>query len=199
MTTANKFTILRLIFVLPFLSMLIFVVSIDKEMQYSEIHTSEKLQVFIASGILFILAMITDWIDGYIARKTNTVTTFGKLFDPLADKFITTTAFIMLSMMKIIPIYLVVLMVLRDIFVDGSRVIAATNKKTVAANMWGKSKTVAQTLAIILAFFLAPIWSTSRSELNIFLYNIPSIIATLLSLVSGMIYFWKIKFFVKLK
>ncbi len=84
MSLANKITILRLIFVVPFITLLTYVVMTLNltNFSYKNIKDSNQLQVFIASGILFVVAMITDYVDGMIARKTNTVTSFGKLFDP---------------------------------------------------------------------------------------------------------------------
>ncbi len=202
MSLANKITILRLIFVVPFIALLTYVVMTLNltNFSYINIKDSKQLQVFIASGILFIVAMITDYVDGMIARKTNTVTSFGKLFDPLADKFMISTALILLAVLKIVPVYLVVLMILRDTLVDATRTIAAANKKTVAANIWGKLKTVAQSFAVILAFFLAPIWLKNNTSNSLFiLYNLPMFIATVLSLISGVIYFNNIKNLIKLK
>jgi CDP-diacylglycerol--glycerol-3-phosphate 3-phosphatidyltransferase len=79
--------------------------------------------------------MITDFLDGYIARKTDTVSDFGKLFDPLADKFITTSALILLAVMRIVPVWVVILFVLRDLVVDGSRNLAAKNNLEISASI----------------------------------------------------------------
>ncbi|MCP4336296.1 MAG: CDP-diacylglycerol--glycerol-3-phosphate 3-phosphatidyltransferase [Mycoplasma sp.] len=204
MTTANKFTILRLILVIPFISLLSYVcITIDSSLNlfnYQNLKNSKQLQIFIAAGIIFIFAMITDYIDGYIARKTNTVTSFGKLFDPLADKFMISSSLIALSFLRIIPIYLVILMILRDILVDATRTISAANNKVIAANIWGKLKTVAQSISVILAFFLTPIWFKKNPEqLTFFIYNIPMYISTIFSLFSGAKYFYNIKKLIKLK
>ncbi|NQZ28958.1 MAG: CDP-diacylglycerol--glycerol-3-phosphate 3-phosphatidyltransferase [Mycoplasmatales bacterium] len=203
MTTANKFTIARLIMVIPFILMMSVVIYLTQikleELNFKNINNATI--IFISAGILFVIAMITDFIDGYIARKTNTVTTFGKLFDPLADKFMTTTALIALAILNIVPAWVVILFVLRDVLVDGSRNIAAKNNLDVAANMWGKMKTVFQTLAIMLLFILWPICVQCHDQTSIKYYalNTVTFVALVLSIVSGIIYFKQIKHIIKLK
>ena len=105
----------------------------------------------ITLGVYFIAA-VTDAMDGYIARKRNMMTTFGKFADPIADKLLTTTMFILFAYGGLIPVVPVIIMVARDTVVDGCRMVAAANGKVVAAGMMGKLKTVLQmvTIAMIL-------------------------------------------------
>lgn len=105
----------------------------------------------ITLGVYFIAA-VTDALDGYIARKRNMMTTFGKFADPIADKLLTTTMFILFAYGGLIPVVPVIIMVARDTVVDGCRMVAAANGKVVAAGMMGKLKTVLQmvTIAMIL-------------------------------------------------
>ena len=103
----------------------------------------------IAALLIYILAAITDAIDGHIARSRNMITTFGKFADPIADKLLTTTMFLLFISRGIIP---VIIMIARDTVVDGCRMMASANGKVVAAGMMGKLKTVLQmvTVALIL-------------------------------------------------
>ncbi len=203
MTTANKFTIARLIMVIPFIAMMSVVIYLTQNSGQSlDFKGMDKATIiFISAGILFAIAMITDFIDGYVARKTNTVTTFGKLFDPLADKFMTTSALISLAVLNIIPVWVVVIFVLRDILVDGSRNISAKNDLNIAANMWGKMKTVFQSLAIIMLFALWPVCIQCHDQASIKFYalNTVTFVALALSVISGVIYFNQIKHIIKLK
>ena len=99
----------------------------------------------------FVVASITDFLDGYISRKKNLVTKFGKIMDPLADKMLVASGFILLATAGVIPAWMAVIIVLRDFFVTGLRNFGADNNKDLAASLTGKVKTVFQLLAIILA------------------------------------------------
>ena len=96
------------------------------------------------------MAAITDALDGHIARSRNMMTTFGKFADPIADKMLTTTMFLLFVSRGIIPVVPVIIMVCRDIIVDGCRMIAASNGKVVPAQMMGKLKTVLQMVSVAL-------------------------------------------------
>ena len=103
--------------------------------------------------LIFIIASITDKLDGYIARSRNQVTTFGKFLDPLADKILVLTAMIMLVEMRRLPAWIPVIVLAREFIVSGYRLIAVEKGgKVIAASVWGKLKTVTQMIAIILAF-----------------------------------------------
>lgn len=150
------------------------------------------------SGIIFTFAMFTDWLDGFLARRNNQVTSFGKLFDPIADKVITTSAMIFLMMFNYSFIWLVLLFILRDILVDGSRNLAAVKQLKIEASIYGKLKTIIQSIAIIILFFITPA-ILNRSVMTIFFLNTPLIIAGLLSIVSGILYFKQIIHYLNLK
>ncbi len=100
--------------------------------------------------ILFSIGSFTDFLDGYIARKHNLITTFGKFIDPIADKMLTTTMFIIFAAQGIIPMVAVLIMVWRDIIVDGIRMVASSEGQVIAAGYLGKIKTVAQISTIII-------------------------------------------------
>lgn len=104
-----------------------------------------------AALAVFVFASITDFLDGYISRKNNLVTKFGKIMDPLADKMLVASGFILIAAAGIIPAWMAVVIVLRDFFVTGLRNFGADKKKDLAASLSGKIKTVFQLLAVILA------------------------------------------------
>ncbi|MBR6034225.1 MAG: CDP-diacylglycerol--glycerol-3-phosphate 3-phosphatidyltransferase [Clostridia bacterium] len=103
--------------------------------------------------IIFIIASITDKLDGYIARKRNQITTFGKFADPLADKILVLAAMMMLVEMDKLPAWIPIVVIAREFIVSGYRLIAVEKGgKVIAASVWGKLKTATQMVAIILAF-----------------------------------------------
>ena len=144
MNLANKLTIFRIILVpimviIPFLGIQGKLFSIPI--------------TYLIIDLIFIIASITDKLDGYIARSRNQVTTFGKFLDPLADKILVLTAMIMLVEMGGLPAWIPVIVLSREFIVSGYRLIAVEKGgKVIAASVWGKLKTVTQMIAIILAF-----------------------------------------------
>ena len=109
---------------------------------------------FFFMEIVFIVASITDKLDGYIARSKNQVTTFGKFLDPLADKILVLTALVLLVELKKIPAWIPVIVLAREFLVSGYRLIAVEKGgKVIAASIWGKLKTATQMVAIILIMF----------------------------------------------
>ncbi len=108
---------------------------------------------FLIIDLIFIIASITDKLDGTIARKKNLVTTFGKFLDPIADKILVLSALIMLVDFGKIPSWIPIIVLFREFAVSGYRLIASQNGgEVIAASIWGKLKTVTQMIAIILAF-----------------------------------------------
>ena len=104
-------------------------------------------------NLIFIIASITDKLDGYLARKNNQVTTFGKFLDPIADKILVVTAMILLVEMGRLPAWIPIIVIFREFVVSGYRLIAVQSEgKVIAANIWGKLKTVTQMLGIICMF-----------------------------------------------
>lgn len=102
--------------------------------------------------LIFIIASLTDKLDGYLARKNNQVTTFGKFLDPLADKILVLAAMVMLVEMAKLPAWIPIIVLAREFIVSGYRLIAVEKGgKVIAASKWGKLKTVTQMIAIILA------------------------------------------------
>ena len=108
---------------------------------------------WIIIDIIFIIASITDKLDGYLARKNNEITVFGKFLDPLADKILVLSAMIMLVEMSKLPAWIPIIVLAREFMVSGYRLVAVEKGGTViSASKWGKLKTVTQMIAIILAF-----------------------------------------------
>ena len=149
MNLANKLTIFR-IFLVP-----IFVIA--GYLTILGVISGEFLGIsigFIIMDAIFIIASITDKLDGYIARSRNQITTFGKFLDPLADKILVLSALVVLVEFGKIPAWIPIIVLAREFLVSGYRLIAVEKGgKVIAASMWGKLKTVTQMIAIILVFF----------------------------------------------
>lgn len=134
----NRLTILRMLMV-PLIMFFLMTESI-----------SEPLKSIIAAGI-FILASVTDWFDGRIARKYNLITNFGKVMDPLADKLIVFAVILCLVKTDVFPVWCAMLILARDFLVMGMRVIAVAEGISVAASIWGKIKTTLQMISMVIA------------------------------------------------
>lgn len=115
----------------------------------------------IAAGILFILACLTDFLDGRIARKRNLVTDFGKFIDPVADKLLVLTVLIMLIHLGMMPAWVIIIVLCRELSVDGLRMVAVTQGKVIAAGPLGKWKTACQMILISMMLILDLSFSTS--------------------------------------
>ena len=138
---------------------------------------------------LFLFASLTDWLDGFLARRLKMVTSFGKFIDPIADKLLTTTLFIVYAWQGVIPVVPVVLMIWRDVVVDGVRMISAEKGKVVAAGILGKIKTGSQMVTIILV----TINNLPFELLNIPISSIMLWFATFVSIFSGISYVFQAK------
>lgn len=135
MTTANKLTVLRILLIPVFLYFI-----------YQRTNNSQVIAMSV-----FIVASITDFLDGYIARKYNQVTNFGKIFDPIADKILVLAAFIPLVEFKMVAGWVVIVLLSREFIVGGFRnVVSAAGGKVIAASIIGKLKTISQIVLICL-------------------------------------------------
>lgn len=138
---------------------------------------------------LFLVASISDFLDGFIARKYNQITTLGKFIDPIADKALTTTMFILFAIDGIIPPLVVLIMVWRDILVDGIRMMCAERGVVVAAGLLGKAKTVAQMVAIVFVLLNnLPFALVGMPFADIMIW-----LSVFLSVISGVSYFIQAK------
>jgi CDP-diacylglycerol--glycerol-3-phosphate 3-phosphatidyltransferase len=111
----------------------------------------------VVAVVIFLVAASTDFLDGFLARRRGQVTTLGKLLDPIADKLLTVSAFISLVELGLAPAWMIVIIVGREFAVSGMRSIAASRGLIIAASDWGKSKTVAQVVAITLLILTDPL------------------------------------------
>lgn len=138
--------------------------------------------------ILFLLASITDTLDGYIARSRNLITTFGKFADPLADKLLVTAALLMVLEAGSVPAWAVFVILAREFIITGFRIVAADHKVTIAASGFGKIKTITQLLAIILLLAGNPPWGVVHGfRLDLILFYI----SMLLTVASGVDYLYR--------
>lgn len=144
----------------------------------------------IAALVIFAAASLTDYYDGKIARASGQITTFGKFMDPLADKMLTTAAFLVFMDIDLISPWVVIIILLREFAVSGIRLAAAGTGEIIAASMWGKAKTVSQMIAIILTFVLM-IFSFIPYNITYILVNIAVWISTVLTIISGADYIIK--------
>ena len=138
---------------------------------------------------IFGIASFTDFLDGKIARKNNIVTTFGKFADPIADKLLVNTMLIIMTYKHMIPLVCCIVMILRDIIVDGCRMRAAQKGVVVSAGMLGKLKTALQMVTIVLILFNNipfEIWNIPLDEILIWF-------TTFISIAGGYSYFMQVK------
>ena len=105
------------------------------------------------AAVVFTLASITDYFDGHLARKRNLITDFGKFMDPLADKMLTTAALIYMVTDGVCSPIVLAVVLFREFAVAGVRMIAASHQKVIAANLWGKVKTVLQMVTVLVYYF----------------------------------------------
>ena len=140
---------------------------------------------YIVAGIIFVLSSITDFVDGYLARKNNQVTDLGKMLDAIADKILVNSVLIILAYKGMLPIIVPVVTVLRDTFVDAIKMQAASKGKVVAAIKSGKLKTATLMIGTTLAFFYNLPFELIPINVSDFLL----LIATVLSVVSGIQYY----------
>ena len=142
MNLPNKLTILRMVLV-PFFVATLLMSAANEPLKWVAL-------------VLFIVASLTDFADGYIARKYNLITNFGKFMDPLADKILTISGMICLIELGRITSWIVCIIVAREFIISGFRLIAAENGVVIAANMWGKLKTNFQMFMIIFMIMNIP-------------------------------------------
>ena len=190
MNLPNRLTVLRIILV-PVV-VLVYIFPYAQAGIEPRIFTFDSVNISITNFIvlgIYLIAAFTDFLDGHIARSRNLQTTFGKFADPIADKMLTTTMFLLFTSRGIIPVVPVIIMVCRDIVVDGCRMLAASNGKVVSAQMLGKLKPVLQmcTIALILLNNLPfELWGLPVSELLLWF-------SAFVSLASGISYFSQLK------
>lgn len=168
MNIANKVTTLRLILIPVFVTFYYFM-GRDNNI----------------AAIIFIIASLTDALDGHLARSRNLITNFGKFVDPLVDKVLTMAAFIVLVEGQIIPAWAVIIIIARELIITGFRTLAADQGITIAASMWGKAKTTSQMIALVCLLLDVEV----LNNIGIYIFYI----AVALTVISGVDYIVKNK------
>lgn len=148
----------------------------------------------IAAIIIFSVASFTDFLDGKIARSTNCVTDFGKFADPLADKLLVMSAFICFVQLGITNAAVVMIILTRELAVTSLRLVASSKKIVIAANLWGKVKTVSQMLAVLFVLAVQAIKDmidTNNVYILDYISQILIYVSVVLTIVSGVIYIYQ--------
>ena len=147
MNLPNKLTVLRVIMIPFFVAALLYDGGANQNMRY-------------VAAAIFIIASLTDMLDGKIARKYNLVTNFGKFMDPLADKLLVCSALICMIELRELPAWMVIIIISREFIISGFRLVASDNGVVIAASYWGKFKTTFQMIGVVLLIFNIPALST---------------------------------------
>lgn len=194
MNLPNKLTTIRMgLVVLLIIFLLIPYEALGLTIPY--VFGSVSLLYFIGA-LVFLVASFTDYFDGYLARKYNLITNYGKFMDPIADKLLVNSLLIIMispqisDQINVLPLF-VILMIGRDIVVDGFRLVAANQNKVMAANIFGKLKTVLQMIAITLYLFNDFPFSLIYGASFPYVSFIMMALATVTSLLSGVIYIYQ--------
>ena len=165
MTPANIITMVRICLVPVFVA-----ATISPWPEWIGFAELDVWKSWVAAAI-FVVISCTDWLDGYLARKRNEVTDFGKFMDPLADKILVTAALLVLIELGAIPSWVVLVIVAREFIVSGVRMVAASKGEVIAASWYGKFKTVFQMVAIVLFVVKeSPAWADASPEFYTGLY-----------------------------
>lgn len=144
MNLPNKLTVSRVILIPFFVFSLLYQGGENQNLRY-------------VAATIFVIASLTDLLDGKIARKYNLVTNFGKFMDPLADKLLVCSALICLIELGQLPAWMVIIIISREFIISGFRLVASDNGIVIAASYWGKFKTTFQMLAVILMIVDLPV------------------------------------------
>lgn len=187
MNLPNKLTISRFILTVAFLVVM-----------FSRVRFHESIAL-----VLFVAGGITDFLDGQIARRNKLITNFGILMDPLADKIMVCSAFIAFVGLSWIPAWMVVIIVGRELAITGLRLLAASKNVVLAAEGYGKHKTVSQIVAIIAILVVASYqqwgwlgrtifgWHVAGDAWSIWFTEVSKWVAVALTFISGWLYLWK--------
>jgi len=191
MNLPNKITMARIFLSILILIILIIPLNIAGTI-FPKVLIGQKVLIdikYFIAGILFIIASLTDFIDGYIARKYNMVTDFGKVMDAIADKVLVNGVLIILSSHGFISVIIPVVIISRDTIVDSIKMVAGGKKGAVGASVTGKIKTIFMMCGISLMLF----YNLPFELVNLRVADLLIIVATVLSVVSGVEYYIKNK------
>ena len=182
MNLPNKLTMMRVVLVPVFM-----IFAAVSHYGTADFHAAYML----IAGVIFAIASITDFLDGYLARKNHLVTDFGKFMDPLADKCLTTAAFIYMGTDHVCSPVVLAVILFREFAVAGVRMLAAETGTVIAANMWGKVKTVLQMLTIIFYYFVGALAGPTDVGFVSFVTIVLCWLCGAATLLSGGIYLWQ--------
>ena len=187
MNTANKITISRVIMSFIIMILLLFPfellnIKLPTYVFNGNIYIELK---YIIAGILFVIASLTDFLDGYVARKYNMVTDFGKMVDAVSDKLLTNTVLVILACDGMVSPVIAVVIIARDIFVDSIKMIMGNKGKAVAAIKVAKFKTASLMVGIILTLF----YNIPFELINLRVSDFMLVLAAILSVISGVKYY----------
>ncbi len=188
----NKITVVRIILAVLMIVMLL-IPWYDLGIKFPEyLINGEVLSLkYVLAGIIFLVASLTDFIDGYLARSRNMVTDFGKVADAIADKILVNGLLIILAYDRLIPLLVPVVIITRDIIVDSCKMISGNKGKVVAASWLGKAKTMCMMIGLTLTLFNNIPFTFINLSVDQFLL----LVATVLSVVSGCQYYYNTKDF----
>ena len=193
MNVPNRITVCRIILSVLLLILLIF--PLDKVgISFPEIMVNENFIIdskYLICGVVFMIASLTDFLDGHLARKYNMVTDLGKVMDAIADKILVNGVLIVLAYEGYISVIIPVIIVSRDIIVDSIKMVAGQKNGAVGASKAGKAKTMCMMIGVTLLFF----YDLPLSLFNIYPARVLILIATILSILSGIQYYEKNKKF----
>ena len=181
MNLPNRLTTIRFLLAIPFIIFL----------QESESGKYELIFRMIALAI-FIVASLTDFFDGYIARKYNLITDFGKIMDPLADKILVISALVIFVQLNYSPGWISIVVLAREFLISGIRIMAAAKGEIIAAGNLGKYKTTSQMIVVIIALIIGPI-SVNILGLDFTVTELLMLIPVILTIWSGWEYTFKAK------
>lgn len=198
MNLPNKLTLTRIVLV-PVFMIFVSLTSLD-----SIVDGNFNATFYLLAGIVFAAASFTDYLDGHLARKWHMVTDFGKFADPLADKLLTTTAFLYMLVDGVCDPVVLAIILAREFAVSGLRMVAAgaPGGKVIAANMWGKVKTALQMLTICFYYFgyAAEAAFSAHPERSVFATQVISYVlcwvVAAVTLISGVKYLWDNRHFI---
>ena len=192
MNLPNKLTLTRIILV-PVFMIFVSLTGLD-----GIVDGTFNATFYLLAGIVFAAASFTDFLDGHLARKWNMVTDFGKFADPLADKLLTTVAFIYMLRDGVCSPVVLCIILAREFAVSGLRMVAAGAKdgKVIAANMWGKVKTVLQMLTIIFYYFTVSLTGNVLGQQCADIASVLCWVVAAVTAISGIKYLWDNRSFI---
>ena len=193
MNLPTKLTISRIIFTIMIIVLFLFpFYQMNLEFPMWALDLGEVIEIdsrYIIGGILFIIASLTDFLDGYLARKNNQVTDFGKFVDSIADKVLVNSVLIIFAVEGVISPIIPVVIIFRDTIIDSIRMVASNKGVVIAAGKAGKLKTACMMVGLSLVFF----YNLPFEIWNIDVANVLVVIATILSVYSGIEYYYNNK------